>query len=350
MSFRAFIMAAIFVPLVCFADNSHRSVLTLTSDTESQLPDLYSGHDDGNWALDVSASRAELVFANAKEKWDAQLNGDAGKVSAFHLAHAIHLTEKLGTGSRFRHEDGLSDIFVNAIYASTKNLHFRFAASQRRHEASTDMGAVETHSSFLMGLKKIWDKGSWTDAAIRSFVVEARNTSTDSFALTDALTDTDGVNLADSLDEKQVEARMHGIRLDVGMRPFPQARVEFQVELSRTRYHVARHIEDDQHYSKRTIRYLHDIGSCSHLSGGLIDGTDIAEVQLAMSSRNWSLQARHALGGEATTSVMIAYTNSYDGPELEPVPCSSTTTGKPSESVVEALSRQPEQLSYDLLS
>lgn len=346
MSILKSLAAVMLVPLSCLAVGGESDALKLAAATDNRLPDLLGSPHAHSWSLDLTASGASLAFASAREKWDARLDSNLNGVPSIHLAHAIRMTDSLGAGGRLRHEGGLSDLFVNAIHATARNLRVRIAAYQRRDASEGAMGAPLTQHSVLLSVRKRWDRRLWTDAAMRVFTVEARDPSSAPVALMDR--DSRLQSLSGNL--QQASGKMRGVEFDFGMRPLPDTRLEFHYGFTQTDYHDAYTGDVTQSYHNGTMRVLHDIGACSRISNTLMLGTEAPALELAIGRKNWSIQAWSTLGGDAERSVMIAYTASFDGPGAAEAPCHPSASGQRFEPVIEALRQPPPQLSYDPLS
>ena len=338
--------ATLFFPFMCIAGSSEGNVLRLAAATQSQLPDFLGSQEARAWSFDLTTSGASLSFAHPREQWEAQLDGGTDGISAFHFAHVIRLNDRLGAGGRFQHEDGLSDLFVNAVYAAKKNLRYRIAASQRRIAPESELGAPVTHQSVLVSIKKRWDQRFWTDAGLHLFAIEAQDRSQAPLALIGE----DREYHPLFLRMRQKSGKMHGIGFDFGVRPIADTRLEFKYEFTNTVHFDDRVREDELNHHQGTVRLLHDLDACGSLSSALTGSSETTGIELTVSRRNWSIQAWSGFGSEAAKSVTIGYTISFDGPKASTAQCAPLTANRPFEPLIEALGNPPQQLFYEPLS
>lgn len=337
------IIAVLLGPTAAVAVPAKGDYLRLGAASGSEaLPDLPGQAQNGDWQLGIAESGASLAYADASESWQARVDGGFGLPSSILLSHALRLSDRLTAGTRLSHGGGRAEALFNSVYAYKKNTRFRFSAAQSR----TSTGTPSERQSYLIGAKKYWTGRIWSDAGIRIYLIDARNTAVSTAPEFDAES---GGQAMEALDDEARYGRMHGMTLDLGFRPLPGGRLDLRHEFNTTTQRYASLADQSRRYSLSSIVYSHEFRNCTNIRAGYTGGTSTTRLELRIGHGNWNIQAWQNFAQGGKPAFLFAYAAELGRTGTARVSCARAQAQQGFEPMIDAAAGRPEQFLYEPL-
>ncbi|WP_136417707.1 hypothetical protein [Herbaspirillum sp. ST 5-3] len=286
-------------PVLCHAgDLDHDE-----DDIAQSLPELPGGDHAAPGYFDLARESAAVGYETRFETLNATLDQYFGLAPSVTLDYGLQLADKVGAGGIYRRDSTQSELVLNGIYAPKRNLRFRLTGAQLRSVGQSFDGESETvfQTSYLVGAKKYWNSYRYlSDIGIATYVVRANA------APEPITTDAESIDGSDMPAGPLPLGDLRGYRLDLGMQPGPQSRIEWRREIGRLTYFSDGDRIDASIVSNR-VRYSHHLGDCTKLQGAYNTNSAADHMDLKLARNSWSLGVSQEMEGARATAISFSY-------------------------------------------
>jgi hypothetical protein len=288
------------LPILVFmaASSQAGDHLPLFSAKKQVLPDLALPSDlpASRFAMDGKA--ATIGGDTSDQTWTTRFTYPSRLDAAMNLDYGLRLDPRLTGGANLVYGTRHKELLLNAIYAPQPDLRLKFSSGQLRQTddfqfASGPHADSVAQRNYSLDVRKYWDQSALlSDISLTAWRAHANEPDIDQKTV---LRTNDEDTLV-YLDPRLLAAGVQeGYRLNIGVAPLPQTRLELGTGADRLSYDFADGSVTRNDATSRRVKYTQYLDNCSRLQGSYDSNAYSRSFGLSVANGAWSIGASRTL-------------------------------------------------------
>lgn len=281
--------------LVLLAASSHAADdLPLFSAKKPVLPDLAAPSDLPASRFAMDGKTATVGGDTSDQTWTTRITYPSRLDAAMNLDYGLQLDPRLTGGANVVYGTRHKEVLLNAIYAPQPDLRFKVSSGQLRQTDSFQFASGPHADSvaqrnYSLDVRKYWDQSAFfSDISLMAWRAHANEPDVEQKTVVrtndeDTLVYVDPRALAAGVQE--------GYRLNIGVAPLPQSRLELGTGADYLSYDFANGSVARDDATSRRVKYTQYLDNCSRLQGSYDSNAYSRSLGLSVAQGAWKIGA-----------------------------------------------------------